>query len=79
MSADGETAVTFLVQAVWRESIGWQQEAGWAGSGDALVAVVVALRRMPGRASVRHYLTAVGLVAALVCVLLVAGLPAPAG
>jgi hypothetical protein len=45
----------------------------------ALVAVAVALRRMPGRATARHYLVAVGLVAALVCVLLVAGLLAPAG
>jgi hypothetical protein len=45
----------------------------------ALVAVALVLRRMPGRTSVRHYVVAVGLVAALVCVLLVAGLLAPAG
>lgn len=45
----------------------------------ALVAVVLVVRRMPGRRSARHYVVAVGLVAALVCVLLVAGLLAPAG
>ncbi|MEU4743663.1 hypothetical protein AB0G02_24800 [Actinosynnema sp. NPDC023658] len=43
----------------------------------ALVAVGVVLRRMPGRATWRHYAAAVGLVALLVCVLLVAGLLAP--
>jgi hypothetical protein len=45
----------------------------------ALVAAAVVLRRMPGRPSARHYLVAVGLVAGLVCVLLVAGLLAPTG
>lgn len=43
----------------------------------ALLAVGVVLRRMPGRATWRHYVIAVGLVALLVCVLLVAGLLAP--
>ncbi|MEO6083445.1 MAG: hypothetical protein ABIQ18_10100 [Umezawaea sp.] len=43
----------------------------------ALVAVTITLRRMPGKASPRHFLGAIGLVVALVLVLLVAGLLAP--
>ncbi|WP_414636143.1 hypothetical protein [Amycolatopsis sp.] len=43
----------------------------------SLIAVTVTLRRMPGKTSARHFLTAIGLVAALVSVLLVAGLLAP--
>ncbi|WP_155984715.1 hypothetical protein [Saccharomonospora piscinae] len=44
-----------------------------------LVAVLVALRRMPGRVRARHYLSTVALVLALVSVLLVAGALAPTG
>ncbi|RKT53895.1 hypothetical protein [Saccharothrix australiensis] len=45
----------------------------------ALVAVTLALRRMPGRATARHYVFAVGLVVTLIGVLFVAGALAPRG
>ncbi|HEX8868393.1 MAG TPA: hypothetical protein VF821_22230, partial [Lentzea sp.] len=46
-------------------------------AGVLVLAAVIILNRMPGRTTVKHYLMALGLIAGLVGVLLVAGLLAP--